>query len=80
MEAFDQGLRDAGLVQRQLVAVELRYSSQGVERLREHAADLVRLDVGAIAAFGERAALDSNSKLSVPIEAPGRRQMAAINP
>jgi hypothetical protein len=52
MEAFDQGLRDAGMVQGQDVAVELRYSAQGVERLRELAIELIKLDVGAIVAFG----------------------------
>jgi putative tryptophan/tyrosine transport system substrate-binding protein len=70
MEAFDQGLRDAGLVQGQDVAVELRYSAQGVERLRELAIELIKLDVGAIVAFGDlapRAAQQATTK--VPIAA-----------
>jgi putative tryptophan/tyrosine transport system substrate-binding protein len=70
MEAFDQGLRDAGLVQGQDVAVELRYSAQGIERLQELATELVKLDVAAIAAFGDlapRAAQKATSK--VPIAA-----------
>ena len=70
MEAFDQGLRDAGMVQGQDVAVELRYSAQGVERLRELAIELIKLDVGAIVAFGDlapRAAQQATTK--VPIAA-----------
>ena len=55
MEAFGQGLHDAGLVEGEHVAIELRYSTQGIERLRELATELVKLDVHAIAAFGDLA-------------------------
>jgi putative ABC transport system substrate-binding protein len=55
MEALRQGLREAGYVEGLNLAIELRYSDQGAERLRELAAELVRLDVHVIAAFGDLA-------------------------
>jgi putative ABC transport system substrate-binding protein len=55
MESLRQGLREAGYVEGQNLAIELRYSDKGAERLRELAAELVRLDVHVIAAFGDLA-------------------------
>jgi putative ABC transport system substrate-binding protein len=55
MEAFRQGLRDSGYAEGQNVAIELRYSDRGADRLRELAAELVKLDVHVIAAFGDLA-------------------------
>jgi putative ABC transport system substrate-binding protein len=55
MESLRQGLREAGYVEEQNLAIELRYSDQGAERLRELAAELVRLDVHVITAFGDLA-------------------------
>lgn len=52
MEAFRQGLRESGYVEGQNVAIELRYAEKG-ERLRELAAELVRLNVSVIASFGD---------------------------
>src|SRR5688572_19076359 len=70
MEAFDRGLRDAGLLQGTDVGLEVRHTTQGLERLRELATDLVKLQVGAIAAFGDlapRAAQQATT--TVPIAA-----------
>ena len=70
MEAFDQGLRDAGLLQGQHVAIELRHSAQGIEQLRALAAELLKLDVSTIATFGDvapRAAQQATT--TVPIAA-----------
>jgi len=55
MEAFRLGLRDSDYVEGQNVAIELRYSDRGADRLRELAAELVKLDVHVIAAFGDLA-------------------------
>jgi putative tryptophan/tyrosine transport system substrate-binding protein len=52
IEAFREGLREAGYVEGQNVAIELRYA-EGSERLRELAAELVRLNVAVIATFGD---------------------------
>jgi putative ABC transport system substrate-binding protein len=52
LESFRQGLRESGYVDGQNVAVELRYAESG-EGLRELAAELVRLNVSAIATFGD---------------------------
>jgi len=52
LEAFREGLRESGYVEGQSVAIEVRYA-EGSERLRELAAELVRLKVGVIATFGD---------------------------
>ena len=52
MEAFREGLREAGYVEGQNVAIELRHAEVS-ERLRELAAELVRLSVAVIATFGD---------------------------
>jgi len=52
LEAFREGLRESGYVEGQNVAIEVRYA-EGSERLRELAAELVRLKVGVIATFGD---------------------------
>jgi len=51
MESLRQGLREAGYVEGQNLAIELRYSDKGAERLRELAAELVRLDVQVIVVY-----------------------------
>ena len=53
MEAFRQGLRESGYVEGQNVAIELRYAEGRTERLPDLAAELVRLNVNVIAAFGD---------------------------
>jgi putative tryptophan/tyrosine transport system substrate-binding protein len=50
--AFRQGLRDAGFIEGQNVVVEYRFAQDQQDRLPELAADLVRLNVAAIAATG----------------------------
>ena len=52
LEAFREGLREAGYIDGQNVAIELRYAEDS-ERLRELAAELVRLSVAVIATFGD---------------------------
>jgi putative ABC transport system substrate-binding protein len=47
-----QGLRELGYVEGQHILMEYRWSAGNVERLREHAAELVRLGVHAIVTGG----------------------------
>ena len=47
-EAFVQGLRELGYVEGQNLLMEYRWSAGDVERLRAHAAELVRLGVHVI--------------------------------
>ena len=47
--AFRQGLKDAGLVEGQSVAIEYRYAENQVERLPGLVADLLRRPVALIA-------------------------------
>jgi len=49
---FVQGLRELGYVEGQNISIEYRWSKGNVERLREHAAELVRLGVDVIVAGG----------------------------
>jgi ABC-type uncharacterized transport system substrate-binding protein len=53
MDAFRQGLREAGLVEGQDVQVELRYAQRGLQQLPELAAELVRLNVNVIVSAGD---------------------------
>ena len=53
MDAFRQGLREAGLVEGQDVRIELRYAQQGPQQLAELAAELVRLNVKVIVSAGD---------------------------
>jgi putative ABC transport system substrate-binding protein len=55
MEAFRQGLREAGLVEGRDVIIELRYAQGGLQQLSELAAELVRLKVDVIHASGDLA-------------------------
>jgi putative tryptophan/tyrosine transport system substrate-binding protein len=56
-EAFVQGLRDLGWVDRQNVAIEYRYAEGNVKRLPDLAAELVGLNVNVFFA-GDRSAAD----------------------
>jgi putative ABC transport system substrate-binding protein len=55
MESFRQALRQSGYVEGQNFAIELRYAKGGVQQLPELAAELVRLKVNVITAFGDLA-------------------------
>jgi putative tryptophan/tyrosine transport system substrate-binding protein len=55
MEAFRQGLQDAGLVEGRDVVIELRFAQGGLQQLAELAAELVRLKVDVIHASGDLA-------------------------
>ena len=55
MESFRQALRQLGYVEGRSVAIELRYAEGGLRQLPELAAELVRLKVNVITAFGDLA-------------------------
>jgi ABC-type uncharacterized transport system substrate-binding protein len=55
VEAFRQGLRDLGYVEGQTLLIEHRYAEGSEERLRDLAAELVRLQVEVIVAGGSAA-------------------------
>ena len=52
VEAFRRGLREQGYVEGQNLIVEYRYAQDNLERLREFAAELVRLKVDVIVTGG----------------------------
>jgi putative tryptophan/tyrosine transport system substrate-binding protein len=53
MDAFRDGLRESGYMEGQNLVIELRYAEGGPERLPALAAELIKLDVQVIAAFGD---------------------------
>ena len=55
VEAFRQGLRDLGYVEGRNIAIEWRSAEGKIERVRDLAADLVRLKVNVILAAGPTA-------------------------
>ena len=78
MEAFRQGLRQLGYVEGQNVVIELRYAEGGLEQLPSLAAELVRLNVDVIAAFGDFAPkVAQQATGTIPIVAVGDDIMGA---
>ncbi len=68
LDAFRQGLREQGYVERQNVAFEHRYAKGKYERFAELAADLVRLKVDVIVAHNEPATVAAKQATStIPI-------------
>ena len=55
MESFRQALSQLGYIEGRNVAIEIRYAEGGVRQLPELAAELVRLKVNVITAFGDLA-------------------------
>jgi putative ABC transport system substrate-binding protein len=53
LESFREGLRDAGFIEGENLAIELRYSKTGLQHLPELAAELVRQKVEVIEASGD---------------------------
>jgi putative ABC transport system substrate-binding protein len=53
VESFREGLREAGFIEGQNLAIELRYSQKGLEYLPELAAELLSLKVEVIQASGD---------------------------
>ena len=71
-EAFVQGLRELGYVEGEHLLMEYRWSAGDVERLRAHAAELVRLGVHVIVTGGPlatRAAKDLTRTLPIVMAA-----------
>jgi putative tryptophan/tyrosine transport system substrate-binding protein len=67
-EAFRQRLRELGYVEGQNLTLELRYSDGKTGQLMGHAAELVRLRVDVIAAFGAPAIMAAKqSTTTIPI-------------
>jgi hypothetical protein len=62
MPSFHQGLRDSGYVAGQNAMVVVRHPSPGRDQMQELAAELVKLDVAVIAAFGDLAARAETSQ------------------
>ena len=68
IEAFRQGLRELGYVEGKNIAIEYRYSEGKLDRLRELAAELVRLNVDVIVTSGptpNRAAKEATGTIPI---------------
>jgi putative ABC transport system substrate-binding protein len=63
IDAFRQGLSEAGFVEGQNVTLELRFAEGHFDRLPELAADLVRRKVNVIIALGVAASVGSGANV-----------------
>jgi putative tryptophan/tyrosine transport system substrate-binding protein len=79
--AFRQGLRDLGYVESQNIALEWRVAEGNVDRLAEVAAELVRLPVDILVAFGTpatRAAKEATTRIPIVMVSVGDPVRAGI--
>ena len=68
LAAFRQGLRELGYVEGQTIQIEYRHESADLQRLPEHAAELVRMNVDLLVAVTSNAAVAAKKTTStVPI-------------
>jgi len=68
LAAFRQGLRELGYVEGQTIQIEYRHESADLQRLPEHAADLLRMNVDLLVAVTSNAAVAAKKTTStVPI-------------
>ena len=57
LAAFRQGLRELGYVEGQTIQIEYRHESADLQRLPEHAAELVRMNIDLLVAVTSNAAV-----------------------
>jgi len=68
LAAFRQGLRELGYVEGQTIQIDYRHESADLQRLPEHAADLVRMNIDLLVAVTSNAAVAAKKTTStVPI-------------